>query len=148
MPKVPVVLIDLLISESICVLLEFGDRRSALEYFLRMPVHAVESRCDVCANELLYYTAAWVLGYKCFYIIPVAVHRDDCVLAVILFVGLRNFWQSVTHFFELRDVVLNGLPILRLFYVFKLVFVGVPEERVVREAEDDNEQQVNYARLR
>ena len=62
-----------------------------------------------------------MLGDEFLDVIPVAIHRDDGVLAVELFVVLRDFGQGVSDIFEIRNVILNRLSVFGILDIVKLM---------------------------
>ena len=91
-------------------------------------MHSIERRCDVSADEALDDGTTWMLGDEFLDVIPVAIHRDDGVLAVELFVVLRDFGQGVSDVFEIRNVILNRLSVFGILDIVKLMNI-VPVEQ-------------------
>ena len=62
-----------------------------------------------------------MLGDEFLDVIPVAIDRDDGVLAVELFVVFRDFGQGVSDVFEIRDVILYRLSVFGILDIVKLM---------------------------
>ena len=127
-PQIPVIVIDFFVSKCFLVALELGDWNPAFQNLVWVPMHPVERRCDVSTNEALDDGTAWMLGDEFLDVIPVAIHRDDGVLAVELFVVFRDFGQGVSDVFEIRDVILNRLSVFGILDIVKLMNI-VPVEQ-------------------
>ena len=128
MPQVPIIVVDIFVSKCFFVALELGDWNPAFQNLFWVPMHSVERRCDVSADEALDDGTTWMLGDEFLDVIPVAIHRDDGVLAVELFVVLRDFGQGVSDVFEIRNVILNRLSVFGILDIVKLMNI-VPVEQ-------------------
>lgn len=120
-PQIPVIVIDFFVSKCFLVALELGDWNPAFQNLVWVPMHPVERRCDVSTNEALDDWTTWMLGDEFLDVIPVAIDRDDGVLAVELFVVFRDFGQGVSDVFEIRDVILYRLSVFGILDIVKLM---------------------------